>query len=338
MAPKKRSSNFHLPPRVYRKHNAYYFVDLNNKWHRLGKTFPEAMREYGKIYEGIFSSPTFGSVCDKYLLEVSPEKAPTTYHREITAIKAIKTGLQHLFPTDLSPVLIYKYMDERRQVVSPATVNKEKAILTSICHAAVRWGILPSNPCLEVKSLKNKTTSLPRYVTDEEFQSFYNFTTPIIRIFLAFAILTGLRLGDLLNLKFTDCKEEGLTLTISKTSMPIVFEWTDNLKQAVEVAKKIREPIRGMYLISNQKGQKYTTRGFQRLWEESMKKYTKEKEGKSTFRIHDIRRKVATDANKAKGREYARQLLGHHSQNMTARYIGGTQTVAALEPNILLDK
>lgn len=49
------------------------------------------------------------------------------------------------------------------------------------------------------------------------------------------------------------------------------------------------------------------------------------------FRFHDIRHKAASDAERKLGREYARQLLAHTSQETTKRYIDGYTKVNPLE-------
>jgi len=48
------------------------------------------------------------------------------------------------------------------------------------------------------------------------------------------------------------------------------------------------------------------------------------------FKIHDLRRKAASDASKINGIEYARKLLGHTSQQMTHRYIGAADAIDPL--------
>ena len=49
-----------LPNRVYQKHGAFYFVDKANKWHRLGKSYVEAMKAYAVLLESDTSTTTMG--------------------------------------------------------------------------------------------------------------------------------------------------------------------------------------------------------------------------------------------------------------------------------------
>ncbi len=48
---KKRKTNKHLPQRVYLKHGAYYFVDHQYKWHRLGVSLGEMYRALATYVE-----------------------------------------------------------------------------------------------------------------------------------------------------------------------------------------------------------------------------------------------------------------------------------------------
>ncbi len=81
--------------------------------------------------------------------------------------------------------------------------------------------------------------------------------------------------------------------------------------------------MNSIYLFPNESGQQYTSSGFQSNWQKLMKKALKEKIIDERFRFHDIRRKTATDIEQSKGREQARQLLGHSDQKTTGIYISG---------------
>lgn len=334
MRGKRRSKDLHLPSRVYFKHNAYYYVDHKNKWHKLSSKFSDAMKKYGEMQsafrDGLLTSYTLMAVFERYMAEMSPLKATSTYEREKHAMLPLKVGLGRLLPAQLTATLIYQYMDFRSKSVSPATVNKEKAVLSNACNAAVRWGVLTSNPCLTVRRLPNEKKET-RYVTDAELWSFYNAASKPVQLFLELAVTTGLRLGDLLSLKFENWNEEGLKVITSKTKNPILFSSSPNLKELIEKSKALNGNVRSPYLIANKKGLPYTVSGFQTIWKRTMKKAILADTISRPFSPHDLRRKAATEAQKEGGREYARKLLGHTSQAMTAKYIGGTQTVKPLE-------
>ena len=77
-----RKSRRDLPPRVYVKHGAYYYVHLSGKWHRLASIGNE--REMRVAWATLEQpSETFGTVAaliDEYLSKYAAvAKAPRTY-------------------------------------------------------------------------------------------------------------------------------------------------------------------------------------------------------------------------------------------------------------------
>ncbi len=138
------------------------------------------------------------------------------------------------------------------------------------------------------------------------------------------------------NIKLTDIKENGLYKTTNKNRRKQIYSLTDSLVEAIELTKKLRGNSNSEYLIITKRNTKYTTDGFQSIWQRYMRKlstYNKETDSiilQNRFRFHNIRHKAATDAEKLNGREYARQLLGHSSQEITKRYIDGYTLVKPL--------
>ncbi|MFN7097062.1 MAG: integrase, partial [Gammaproteobacteria bacterium] len=76
---RKRSSNKHLPDRVYIKCGSYYYVDRDAKWIKLGKTLAEAMAKWAAIVEPVYKKiESMSQIFDRYMLEIAPTKAPRT--------------------------------------------------------------------------------------------------------------------------------------------------------------------------------------------------------------------------------------------------------------------
>ena len=46
---RKRKTDKHLPKNVYLRSGSYYFVDYSGKWINLGRSFANAMMDYGQI-------------------------------------------------------------------------------------------------------------------------------------------------------------------------------------------------------------------------------------------------------------------------------------------------
>lgn len=328
MSPKKRTTDKHLPQRVYIKHKAYYYVDINNKWHFLGKAYPEAMATWVKLTSYNIKIKNMQQILDRYYKEVASLKSPKTYKDNGYAIANLRNFFGDMEVEDITPVHIYQYLDKRGKEGVRAA-NIEKALLSHIFTKAIEWGVVKDNPCRNVKSLPEKKRK--RYVTDAEFLAVKKMASPTIAHAMDLAYLTGLRLGDIISVKISDLTEEGIKVVTNKTDAPLLMEWSSELKQCVENIKSLRKTIIGMYLLCTKRGQPYTADGFKSIWQRTIRKAFSEGLIEKRFRFHDIRRKAATDAEKLSGREYARQLLGHETQSMTANYISGEQRVKPLK-------
>lgn len=328
MAPKKRTKDKHLPPRVYIKHGAYYLVTMNKKWIRLGATFSNAMAEWAKLTSADTRLTSMGQLFDRYILEVSPLKASSTHKFEHNAFRKLRAVFGDMAPDDVTPVHIYQYLDIRGKEARRAA-NLERGVLSHVFTKAIEWGIVNDNPCRNVKRLPQKKRT--RYVTDAEFETLKAYASPLVRLAMQLAYLTGLRKADVLSLKLTDLLADGISITPAKTEgssgVKLLIEWSPELRKCVEAIKQLPRDIRGMHLFSTRNGTPYSTEGFDSIWQRTVRSAHEKGIISERFRFHDLRRKAATDAERLHGREYARRLLAHSTQAMTANYISGEQRV-----------
>ncbi len=326
--PKKRTNDTHLPERVYRKHNAFYYVDKDNKWHRLGKTLPDAMAAWALIVDISSSECTsMEALFNRYMTEVAPLKSKTSYEHNIYQVKMLRQVFGHLRPNQITPVHVYRFLDLRGKR-SAASANKEKELLSHVFTMAVRWGIIATNPCKEVKKLPIKKHD--RYISDAEFIAVQTIAHKFMRTMMSFAYLTGLRRGDIISIKNSELTDEGIQIITNKTNAKMLITWTDDLKKTVDEIRHLSGYKAGETLFRTRQGSPCTARGISSIWQRLMRKALASEVIKDKFTFHDIRRKSASDAERQLGREYARQLLGHTDQKMTARYISGEQRVQSL--------
>ncbi|MGH9199274.1 MAG: tyrosine-type recombinase/integrase, partial [Acidimicrobiia bacterium] len=101
-------------------------------------------------------------------------------------------------PRDVDPVCVYQFLDIRGKS-APVAANRQKALLSHVFSCAIRWGVVRDNPCRNVKRLPEKPRD--RYVEDWEFKAIVNFSPELIRHYVVFKYLTGLRQGDILRLR-----------------------------------------------------------------------------------------------------------------------------------------
>ncbi|MBY0576944.1 MAG: hypothetical protein K2P67_10180 [Gallionellaceae bacterium] len=122
----------------------------------------------------------------------------------------------------------------------------------------------------------------------------------------------------------TDLKEDGIHITPRKTENTtgkrVIYEWTDELRAAVELAKTAR-PVISPYLFCNRRGECYVDReGFSHswdsMWQRFMDRIVMETKVEARFTEHDLRTKCASDADTL---EHARALLAHADGLTTER-------------------
>ncbi|MCP5345355.1 MAG: tyrosine-type recombinase/integrase [Gammaproteobacteria bacterium] len=148
--------------------------------------------------------------------------------------------------------------------------------------------------------------------------------SPFIRAYIRLKLLTGLRRGDLLSLRLSDLKDDGIHVTPSKTvhssGKKMIYEWSDELRDAVNGVLKQRKKILSVWLFHTSKGQPYlkpdgTANGFDSIWQRFMAKAIDQTGLVERFTEHDLRAKVGSEAEPG----HARQLLGHASDVTTNR-------------------
>ncbi len=140
MAPKRRIKNKHLPPRVYQKHGAYFFVDVKNKWHRLGANFSESMANWTILMNRIDKINTMSQLFDRYMLEVAPLKAKSSYKANIIQISPLRAFFGDMTPEDIQPTDIYKYLDLRGKKALVVGIGDDQGFGWAIAKALAEAG------------------------------------------------------------------------------------------------------------------------------------------------------------------------------------------------------
>lgn len=196
------------------------------------------------------------------------------------------------------------------------------------CHMltkAVEWGYIPKHPFKgEVRFKQEKSRS--RYVKDWEVQECFKLKalpyckTLFMQAYMAFAIVSGLRKQDALQLKASDIKEDGIHVTTRKTGKSIIIEWTPTLRFVTQQLLDQRPVDISPYLICNRQGEAYyrdgSSSGFDSVFQRFIKRAIAETALEEKFTLHDLRAKCASDI---KSDEDAQKLLAHSSIQTTRK-------------------
>lgn len=287
---RKRNTDKHLPANVYLKSGMHYYVARDyetgkQKWIRLGREFGDAMIEYGK-YADVGECRTMADVFDRYMLEVSPTKAPSTYKKEQSQIKLLRNVFGQMRPDRVESRDVYKYLDARGKN-APVAANRDISLLSDAFKYAISWGACTTNPCKGL--MKKKETPRKRYITDEEFAAFADFAGEQITAYMEFKYLTGLRKSDILRLRLSDLRDDGIHVVVQKTQTPLVITWTHELKKSVRNVRALKRPVSGLFLFCTRKGQQYSVDGFSAIWKRKMRAALEAGVLAERFTEHDIR-------------------------------------------------
>ncbi len=312
---RKRRKDRHLPERMYLRSGSYYFVEYgSNTWTNLGRDYVKAMAEYARIRGPKGSMQTMNDVFDRYLAEVAPLKARSTYLGNLAGAKYLRAAFGRLRPSSMSGQEVYAYLDERGRA-SKVGANREISLLSHMFKKAGRWGVVPAsfNPCKGVERFKEKARN--RYVDDAEFLAFREFAGEFIAAYMDVKVLTGLRQGDLLDLRLEQLKDDGVHVVVSKTGKEQIIGWSPALRVAIQRARRLRRRIGSLYLFSTRSGAPYSRDGFKSIWQRKMNTALERRILAMRFTEHDLRRKTGSDTTL----EHARQLLGHADARVTQR-------------------
>lgn len=305
--PPRRRKDKHLPPGVYLKHGAYYYVH-QNKWRRIGKTLSEALAEYARLLDR--PAETMDSLLDRALADATARGlAKNTIDQYQHAVAKLKPVLVEFRPDEVRPHHVAEIMDAWRS--TPNMANRCLSVLRMAFSQAVRSGVIDTNPCLDIE--RHKERKRRRYLTDAEYRAIYAKANPAMRAIMSLAYLTAQRIGDVLKISERDLTDEGILFKQQKTEEKLCIAWTPALRQAVDDARALRS-ARAMLILGHKDGRPRAYSGVSDVWERACKSA-----GVHDATIHDLRAKSLTDAKK-QGLN-AQRLAGHTTEAQTVRYL-----------------
>ncbi|ACC71106.1 tyrosine-type recombinase/integrase [Paraburkholderia phymatum] len=336
--PKARNKeNKGLPARWRQIHGAYYYRvpdGLESAWDgkkqfRLGKTLPEAYKAWADRLATLDDAKTIGELLDRYALEVVPNKEITTQAHNAVAIKRLRAVLGAVPLTSIKPRHVYQYIDKRS---AKTAAKREIEVLSHAYTKAVEWGYLDRHPFKREVRLEGQKPRT-RYIEDWEIVECLSLearrksgSVLAIQAYIRIKLLTGLRRGDLLRLTMSDLKDDGIHVTPGKTENTtgkrLIYEWTDELRGAVAMAKSARPVTIAPWLFCNRRGECYFNEetgragGWDTMWRNFMERVLGETKVKEHFTEHDMRAKCASDAETL---EHAQALLAHADGKVTER-------------------
>jgi site-specific recombinase XerD len=274
----------------------------------------------GKWFEKpVGADKTVRELLEKYLQEHSARnKAVKSYVRDKSLAGHLNRFMGDCVVTELTPRVVSDYKVTRRGEGAAAnTVNNELRLISHAYNLAIReWEWAEFNPVSRV-SKEKVNNQIERWLTYEEEEKLLVVSPVWLREIMTFALNTGLRQAEILDLTWDRVDLFRRTLTIleqknkGKDTLPLNAQALEVLK-----AKGRVRSIKSNHVFFNSEGRRIQTRNVLRAFYSAVKKAEIEK-----FRFHDMRHTFATRLVQSGVDLYkVQKLLKHKSPVMTQRY------------------
>jgi integrase len=284
-----------------------------------------AMREGRHFKTAEAKKHTFAELVDRYLKEVVPDRPKNAANTE-RHLRFWKQKLGTLALADITPALLVRYRNEllaeTTRLKKPRSNATVVRYLASISHAftvAMKdWQWVTDNPVSKI-SKPRQARGRERYLSDDERErlltacraSSNRYLLPVVVL----AISTGMRRGEIMNLRWSDVdlKRGTIILTATKndTSRAVPLSGLAlTLLQDLAKVRRLDTPL----LFPGTLPQK--PMDLKKPWEQAMAQAKLQ-----DFRFHDLRHTAASylAMNGATTMEIA-AVLGHKTLQMVKRY------------------
>lgn len=278
-----------LPPRVYAKHGAYYFVTLERKWIRLGTTKAEMYAKLASL-EGETRYGTMDALISRYLREVTPGKAKNSRDKDEQHAKALRAWCGQEHPQNITPPDVARFL---RTATRKVLANRQRALLSHVFTMAIEWGDVTTNPCTGVR--RNPEKPRDRYPEDWEMFTVMKLASRRMWWLISLAYMTGQRQGDLLALRESNLRSDGIYVQQGKTGEKLLVGYSPSIRillaqMAAQRRELVVRPL-DCPLFHGRHGKPW--KGASTEWQRIMRKSGLN----PRFHFHDIRAKSETDSS-----------------------------------------
>jgi len=307
------------------KRGAYWYIDFTFKGQRIRESIGPSRKGAEKViakrkaeiaenkFLDVRKEPEpikFYDFAKEYLQWVKPKRKKENYRRTVSLMKQLNKVFESRNLHEITQKELEDYQAHRREKVKPATVNREVALLKTMFTKAMEWGKVKDSPSKKVKLLKGEVKRV-RYLMPSEIQHLLSNCTAHLKPIVIVALHTGMRKGELLNLKREQVNlEQGfITLIDTKNNERRDIPMDETVKMTLETMEN-----KSCHFFTDKKGKPLgdVKKGFAAALKRS---------GIEDFRFHDLRHTFASNLVMAGvDINVVGELLGHKTPTMTKRY------------------
>ena len=250
----------------------------------------------------------------EYLEYSKADKGSKSYERDRVSLRRLNAtfGDEYLFAVAPKEIEEYKKHRLEKGGVKPATVNRELATLRHMFNKAVEWGYVKETPVKGVKMLKIPP-GRTRFLEPAEIDALLKQCSPHLKPIMLTALNTGMRLSEILNLRWSNVNLRMKTISIEKSK--------NNERRLIPINERLYRELNKLslhrqsdFVYCGDDGRPYGSvqKGFRAACRRAEIR---------DFRFHDLRHTFASHLVMAGVNLRAvQELLGHKDIKMTMRY------------------
>ena len=247
----------------------------------------------GKWFERLEGEDyTFNDLMNRYMKEYSAiSKAPKSHLRDKGLEKHLRRFFGEMFLTQITSKLISEYKLKRRaDKVSPRTINYELTLMGHAYNLAIKeWEWVKDNPVMRVRK-ERVNNKMERWLSLEEENKLLAASPSWLQEIITFAIYTGLRQAEIMDLKWSQVDFKRNTIIIQEQKNRSVDTLPLNVTALGVLLKKNHSALDANKLVfvnkfGNRIGSSVLIRAFH---------LAEKKAGIPRLRFHDLRHTFAT--------------------------------------------
>lgn len=272
-------------------------------------------------------SMTIDAALNRYIVEVTPTKRPSTQYAEKMRSKKLRKNLGDYSLTSLSPDIVAKYRDSRlAEGKIPSTVRLELALLGHLYTIAIKeWGLgLVYNPVASIRWPAPAPGRIRRLSWSEArrmLESCDAYSNPMLSWIVRIALYTGMRRGEILSLTRdqVDLNRRLVRLNETKNGSARTVPLS---KRAVRVFRRALsnpiQPADTRLIFFGEPGRDGKRRPYQtnRVWSIALKRANI-----VDLKFHDLRHEaISRLVERGLSDQEVAAISGHKSMQMLKRY------------------
>jgi integrase len=298
-----------------------------------------SQRADGLVFDA--GTMTIGEYLDRWLADVRDTVRKSTHEGYEYVIEPhIKPALGRIKLKDLNPAQIrWFYRHRLDSGLSPATVHKQHVVLHKALKAAVADGLIPRNAAAGLKLPRITREEIAPLTEEESRRLLETVRGARLEALYVLALSTGMRLGELLALKWEDVDLEGGRLRVRRTlthagkAFVLGEPKTKNSRRTIRLTKGANSALKAhlsrQFEEMERMGSHYQPGGLifateggtivnpSNLRNRSFKPLLK-RAGLPPIRFHDLRHTCATLLlSKSVNPKVVSEMLGHASISIT---------------------